>query len=94
MSSIYRGIVPFVILQLTTLILCMAFPSIATWWPKEVVDPEVAPIIAKLFEWYATGQYSMQEVSRMARDAGLVYRKSGAKVPVSTCSTTVGGWFR
>ncbi len=40
------------------------------------IDPEVAPIIAKLFEWYATGQYSMQEVSRMARDAGLVYRKA------------------
>ena len=44
------------------------------------VDPEVAPIIAKLFEWYATGQYAMQDVSRMAREAGLVYRKSGAKV--------------
>jgi DNA invertase Pin-like site-specific DNA recombinase len=27
------------------------------------IDPEVAPIIAKLFEWYASGQYSMQEVS-------------------------------
>ena len=50
-------------------------------------DPAVAPIVAKLFEWYATGQYSMQEVSRMARDAGLVYRKSGAKVPVSTIHT-------
>ncbi len=62
------------------------------------VDPAVAPIIAKLFEWYATGQYSMQEVSRMARDAGLVYRKSGAKVPVSTIHTILHtrlytGWY-
>jgi site-specific DNA recombinase len=61
-------------------------------------DPAVAPIIAKLFEWYATGQYSMQEVSRMARDAGLVYRKSGAKVPVSTIHTILHtrlytGWY-
>ncbi|MGD9883259.1 MAG: recombinase family protein [Reyranella sp.] len=61
-------------------------------------DPAVAPIIAKLFEWYATGQYSMQDVSRMARDAGLVYRKSGAKVPVSTIHTILHtrlytGWY-
>jgi hypothetical protein len=47
-------------------------------------DPAVAPIVTKLFEWYATGQYSLQEGTRMARNAGLVYRKSGAKVPVST----------
>jgi hypothetical protein len=47
-------------------------------------DPAVAPIVTKLFEWYATGQYSLQEATRMARNVGLVYRKSGAKVPVST----------
>jgi DNA invertase Pin-like site-specific DNA recombinase len=62
------------------------------------VDPTVAPIVAKLFEWYATGQYSLQEASRMARDAGLVYRKSGAKVPVSTVhsilrSRLYTGWY-
>ena len=47
-------------------------------------DPDVAPIVSKLFEWYATGQYSLQETACKARDAGLVHRKSGAKVPVST----------
>jgi DNA invertase Pin-like site-specific DNA recombinase len=47
-------------------------------------DPESAPIISRLFEWYATGQHSLKEAARMARDAGLVYRKSVAKVPVST----------
>jgi len=47
-------------------------------------DPDVAPIISKLFEWYATGTISLQEATRRARAAGLVYRKSGDKVPVST----------
>ena len=47
------------------------------------VDPEVAPMVSKLFEWYATGQYSLQEAARKARDAGFVHR-SGTKVPVST----------
>ena len=50
-------------------------------------DPDVAPIVAKLFEWYATGQYSLKEAAQKARAAGLVYRKSGAKVPVSTVHT-------
>ncbi len=48
------------------------------------VDPDVAPIITKLFEWYATGQLSLKEAAKKAQTAGLVYRKSGAKVPVST----------
>jgi site-specific DNA recombinase len=48
-----------------------------------VIDADVGPIVSKLFEWYATGQYSLREVARKARDAGLVYRKSGAKVPMS-----------
>jgi site-specific DNA recombinase len=61
-------------------------------------DPAVAPIIAKLFEWYSTGQYSLQQAARKARDAGLVYRKSGAKVPVSTVHSILrtrlySGWF-
>src|SRR5580693_7358210 len=61
-------------------------------------DPAVAPIVAKLFEWYSTGQHSLKEAARMARDAGLVYRKSGAKVPVSTVHSILrnrlyAGWF-
>ncbi len=61
-------------------------------------DPEVARIVSKLFEWYATGQYSLQEAARNARDAGLVYRKSGTKVPVSTVHSILRnrlytGWF-
>jgi DNA invertase Pin-like site-specific DNA recombinase len=61
-------------------------------------DPAVAPIVTKLFEWYATGQHSLKAAARMAGDAGLVYRKSGAKVPVSTVHSILRnrlytGWF-
>ena len=48
------------------------------------IDPDQGPIIARLFEWYATGSYSLKEVGQKARDAGLVYRKSQRPVPVST----------
>jgi site-specific DNA recombinase len=47
-------------------------------------DPESAPIISRLFEWYATGALSLKEAALRARAIGLVYRKSGAAVPVST----------
>jgi DNA invertase Pin-like site-specific DNA recombinase len=47
-------------------------------------DPERAPLIVQLFEWYATGNYSIKELGRMARDSGLTFRKSGALVPTST----------
>src|SRR3954451_21785063 len=48
-----------------------------------VPDPDVALIVSKIFEWYATGRTSLREVARKARDAGLVYRKSRAGVPMS-----------
>ncbi|MCR9152189.1 MAG: recombinase family protein, partial [Rhodobacteraceae bacterium] len=62
------------------------------------VDPEVAPIITKLFEWYATGEYALKEVAKKARAAGLVYKKSGAPVPTSTVHSILRnrlytGWF-
>jgi site-specific DNA recombinase len=47
-------------------------------------DPETGPLIARLFEWYATGTPSLREAARKVRAAGLVHRKSGAPVPVST----------
>jgi len=62
------------------------------------VDPEVAPLITKLFEWYATGEYALKEVAKKARAAGLVYKKSGARVPTSTVHSILRnrlytGWF-
>jgi site-specific DNA recombinase len=61
-------------------------------------DPAFAPVVTKLFEWYATGRYSLQEAARMARNAGLIFPKSGAKVPVSTVHSILRnrlytGWF-
>jgi site-specific DNA recombinase len=51
-------------------------------------DPESAPIISRIFEWYGTGTLSLKEAAQKARAAGLVYRKSGAPVPVSTVHAT------
>ncbi len=42
-------------------------------------DPERAPLIAKLFEWYATGDHSLKDIGRMARQAGLRFRKSAVR---------------
>ena len=47
---------------------------------------------------YATGTLSLKEVARKAQAAGLVYRKSGTKLPVSTVHTILRnrlytGWF-
>src|SRR5512132_2837083 len=48
------------------------------------VDPEVAPLVVRLFERYATGTLSLKDAAREMRASGLVYRKSGAPVPMST----------
>src|SRR5215472_11375894 len=61
-------------------------------------DPAIAPLIAEVFEWYARGDISLKEAARKAHAAGLVYPRSGAKVPVSTIHTILRnrlytGWF-
>lgn len=48
------------------------------------VDPDQGPLITRLFEWYATGGYSLKEIGALARKEGLAYRKSQRPVPVST----------
>lgn len=49
-----------------------------------IPDSVVAPIIRSLFEWYATGQYSLAEVTKKAKAVGMVFRKSGNPVPKAT----------
>jgi site-specific DNA recombinase len=49
-----------------------------------VPDKQTAPIIAKMFEWYAWGDVSTQEITKKARAAGLVFKKSGGRIPKST----------
>lgn len=42
-------------------------------------DPERAPIIVKLFEWYASGEYSLKLLTKKAVAAGLTNRIGGAR---------------
>jgi len=39
MFDIYRGVVPFIILQLIALILVFLFPELVTWLPSKVFKP-------------------------------------------------------
>jgi site-specific DNA recombinase len=43
-------------------------------------DPIIAPLICALYGWYATGNYSLLEVTKKAQAEGLIYRKTGAKL--------------
>jgi site-specific DNA recombinase len=40
-------------------------------------DPERAPIIVKLYEWYASGEYSLKVLTKKAVAAGLTNRTGG-----------------
>ena len=39
-------------------------------------DPDTAPIVTKLFEWYTTGNYSLAEIADLATDNGLKFGRS------------------
>jgi site-specific DNA recombinase len=49
-----------------------------------VPDPVPGPMVTKLFEWFATGEYSLQRLSRFAFEMGFRFRKSDARIPVAT----------
>ena len=51
------------------------------------VDPELGPLVTKLYEWYATGRFSLRELAKKAADAGFVYRKSRKPVSKSSIQT-------
>ena len=44
------------------------------------VDPDLGPLVTRLFAWFSTGDYSVKAVAARARSAGLCYRKSGKPV--------------
>jgi len=46
-------------------------------------DPELAPLVTQLYDWYATDRYSLQELADLAREVGLAYRKTGKPIPKS-----------
>ncbi len=41
-------------------------------------DPDKGPFVTKLFEWYATGNYSLDRLSQLAKECGLFSRNSQA----------------
>ncbi|WP_368073073.1 recombinase family protein [Edaphosphingomonas haloaromaticamans] len=49
-----------------------------------VPDPDLAPIVTRVFEWFETGDYALKEVTQKARAAGLRYRRSQRPVGIST----------
>jgi len=44
------------------------------------VDPARGPLIAKLFEWYASGNYSLKALTAKAHAAGLTHPRSGRRM--------------
>ena len=47
-------------------------------------DPEVAPFVRKMFELYASGKYSLLQVTKEIRQEGLVSRKAGTLIQKGT----------
>lgn len=48
------------------------------------IDPERGALVARLFDWYSSGDYSVKALAAKARTTGLRYRKSGRPVGTST----------
>ena len=47
-------------------------------------DPDLAPLVRRVFEWYSTGEYSLKTLTKKAKDEGLSFRKSGQPLPRTT----------
>jgi len=47
-------------------------------------DPVLGPLVTRLFELYATGRYSLREVTRLIRAEGFSFRKSGEPISHAT----------
>ena len=58
---------------------------------KKIIEPNPnsAAIIARLFEWFATGTLSLKKLRERQGRQALFIEKSGAAVPVSTVHTTL-----
>ena len=53
------------------------------------IDPHKAPLIARLFELYASGSYSLKEMVHMAAELGLVNHRSGKHIGKSEMHRTL-----
>jgi DNA invertase Pin-like site-specific DNA recombinase len=54
-----------------------------------VPDVELGAIVTKLFEWFASGEYSLKTLSKKAYEEGFHFRKSRGKIPVTTLHKTL-----
>ena len=52
---------------------------------KRFIQPEpvIGPQVQKLFEWYASGNYSLLELAGKSHEEGFAFRKNGQKIPKS-----------
>ena len=48
------------------------------------IDPPISPLILKLFQEYATGNYSLKEITKEFKNSGLVFRRSKKPLPISS----------
>lgn len=46
-----------------------------------IVDEKLAPMVLKLFELYASGTFTLDELAKRARREGFAYRKNGTLIP-------------
>jgi site-specific DNA recombinase len=63
----------------------LGYRNVARQDGKKVIeaDPEIGPVVAHLFGWYASGTLSLKQLAEQARTAGLVYKRTGTALPVS-----------
>ncbi len=47
-------------------------------------DPVLGPIVTKIFEWFASGEYSLRTLAQKAYGEGFRFRKSRNKIPLTT----------
>lgn len=48
-----------------------------------IPDPIIGLLIQKMFQWYATGHYSLERITKKIQKDGLNYRKTGKKIQKS-----------
>lgn len=51
------------------------------------VDPDTAPGVVKLFEWFSTGMYSLKQAAKRARAEGMTFRNSDKLISLSSVSS-------
>ena len=54
-----------------------------------VPDPVLGPVVTRLFESFASGNYSLKTLAKKAYEEGFRFRKSQGKIPVATLHTVL-----